>query len=671
MTRFVNNLQIGYRLYAGFGLILLLTVGLVVLSGLEMSKFSKSFDRLGGLGNETLLVAELDHNMGELRFAVDRYLRSKTEADMQHAVTAHEKLHDNIARAQKELQSAAGMALLNDILAHSIAYQNGLLQIGELTRQESLLINLKINKLEAQIIETLKKFNAHLTNLGLLSTAKSVGSVEVNLQVVRVALAKFAESNDPVEIGRMRNAFMESQAGFDQVDSGLGVEFDDFTLPLKTGLPDYSRFVEDMFKVVSQSKMIRETLEITGRTISEKITQIGKSAIDDQKQLQSEMSISVAQAKNQNILIATMATIFGMSIAWFIGRGITRPVLALTTTMGQLAGRNWTVEVRDTERKDELGQMARTVLFFKENGLAHERMQTEAGQQAARQRQVARKKLVDEYVVPFEQKVAGALGTLAGASGELQAMAQSMHTISEQGQRQSGSAATASEKASANVQSIASAGEQLSISINEIAGQVADSARISTEAREHARTTNIEIKGLAEAANSIGEVIKLISDIASQTNLLALNATIEAARAGEAGKGFAVVASEVKSLATQTSKATEEIGSKISLIQSATRKSVSAIEVITGTIARLNEISTGIAMAVEEQGVGTKDIAHNVQLAARGTRAVSSSVSQVAQLVNETGGVASKVLNAAEELTRQGQVLRGDVDYFLEKIRAA
>lgn len=671
MTQFVNNLKISYRLYACFGLILLLTVGLAAISGLEMSKFGKSFDKLSSLANETLRVAELDHNMGELRFAVGQYLRSKTDEDLQRAITAHGRLHGNLAGAQKEVQSAAEKALLSDILAQSIAYKDGLLRIGELTQQENLLINVKIGKLEIEIIETLKKFNAHLTNLGLLSTAKSIGGVEVNMQIVQVALAKFSESNDPKEVGRMRDAFMESQAGFDQVDSGLGADFDNFTLPLKTDLPTYGKLAEDMLKLTSQSKTIRETLESAGLTISEKITEIEKSLTYEQKQLQLEMSISVAQAEKQNILIAAMAVIIGMLIAWFIGRGITRPVLALTTTMGQLADRDWTAEVQDTERSDEMGQMARAVLFFKENGLAHERMQTEADQQAERQRHATQKNLLDEYVVPFEQRVDGALDALAGASSELQAMAQLMHTISEQGQRQSGAVATTSEEASANVQSIASAGEQLALSINEISSQVSDSARISMEAREHARTTNIEIQFLAEAADNIGEVIKLINDIANQTNLLALNATIEAARAGEAGKGFAVVASEVKNLAAQTSRATEEIGGKISLIQTATRKSVSAIEVITNTITRLTQISSGIAMAVEEQGVGTKDIAHNVQLAASGTRAVSSSVSQVAQLVNESGAVASKVLNAAEELSRQGQVLRSDVDYFLEKIRAA
>ena len=215
------------------------------------------------------------------------------------------------------------------------------------------------------------------------------------------------------------------------------------------------------------------------------------------------------------------------------------------------------------------------------------------------------------------------------------------------------SVAAASEEASTNVQTVASAGEELFSSINEISRQVAESARISNEASEHAQQTNVQINGLAEAAQGIGEVISLINDIASQTNLLALNATIEAARAGEAGKGFAVVASEVKNLATQTGKATEDISVKIAQIQTATQQSVTAIGTITHTIGRINEISTMIASAVEEQGSATQEIARNVQEeAARGTQEVSSGISHVSQVVGETGAAATQVLSSAGELSR-------------------
>jgi methyl-accepting chemotaxis protein len=188
---------------------------------------------------------------------------------------------------------------------------------------------------------------------------------------------------------------------------------------------------------------------------------------------------------------------------------------------------------------------------------------------------------------------------------------------------------------------------------------------------EQANRTNTQVEGLAEAAQKIGDVVKLINDIAGQTNLLALNATIEAARAGEAGKGFAVVASEVKSLATQTAKATEEIGSQISTIQSATKDSVQAIQEIGKTIAEINQIATTIASAVEEQGAATREIARNVQQAASGTTEVTSNISGVNQAASETGAAATQVLSSAGELAKQGETLRLKVDEFVAKVRAA
>jgi len=208
-------------------------------------------------------------------------------------------------------------------------------------------------------------------------------------------------------------------------------------------------------------------------------------------------------------------------------------------------------------------------------------------------------------------------------------------------------------------------------SIAEISRQVSESTQIATKAVEEAARTNTTVQGLADAAQKIGEVVSLIQDIASQTNLLALNATIEAARAGEAGKGFAVVASEVKSLAAQTAKATEEIAGQIAAIQGATKEAVEAIRTIDGTIGRMSEISTAIAAAMEEQGASTKEITRNTQEAARGTQDVSQSIGHVNQAAAETGTAASQVLNSSDALGRQAETLRGDVDEFLAKIRAA
>jgi methyl-accepting chemotaxis protein len=231
--------------------------------------------------------------------------------------------------------------------------------------------------------------------------------------------------------------------------------------------------------------------------------------------------------------------------------------------------------------------------------------------------------------------------------------------------------ASVSEEASTNVQTVAAATEQLSASINEISRQVAESTNIAGEAVAQAEQTNAGVQALADAAQRIGDVVKLISGIAEQTNLLALNATIEAARAGEAGKGFAVVASEVKSLATQTAKATEEITAQVAAIQGATGASVQAIQAIGGTINRVNQIAAAIAAAVEEQGAATQEIARNVQQASNGTTQVSGHIASVSQAAGETGVAAGEVLSSAKGLARLSEALRDDVDRFVGNIRAA
>jgi methyl-accepting chemotaxis protein len=271
----------------------------------------------------------------------------------------------------------------------------------------------------------------------------------------------------------------------------------------------------------------------------------------------------------------------------------------------------------------------------------------------------------------FESSVKGVVQAVAGSAGDLRGHAQKMTTLADDATARATAVAAASEEASTNVQTVASAAEELSGSITEISRQVAQSTKISGQAVDEAEKANAQVRALAETAQKIGDVVKLINAIAGQTNLLALNATIEAARAGEAGKGFAVVASEVKSLANQTAKATGDIAAQVAAIQEATRTAVEAIKSIGGTIGRINEISTAIAAAVEEQNAATNEIARNVQQASQGTNEVSANITGVNQAASETGKAAAEVLRAAGLLTQQSDSLGREVDGFLQKIRAA
>ena len=271
----------------------------------------------------------------------------------------------------------------------------------------------------------------------------------------------------------------------------------------------------------------------------------------------------------------------------------------------------------------------------------------------------------------FEASVKAVADDIANAAGQLQTTAERMAATSEETSRQSAAVAAASEQATQNVQTVASASEELSASIREIGSQVVQSTERIGAAAAQANQSDAQMQGLAEAARRIGDVVKLINDIAGQTNLLALNATIEAARAGEAGKGFAVVASEVKALANQTARATEDIAAQIKAIQDATTASADSIHGITETIAKVNETASAISAAVEQQGAATQEIARNVQQAAQGTHEVSANITGVSQAAQETGGAAAEVLASARDLAKSGGTLKQQVESFLREVRAA
>jgi methyl-accepting chemotaxis protein len=361
----------------------------------------------------------------------------------------------------------------------------------------------------------------------------------------------------------------------------------------------------------------------------------------------------------------------GLAAALWIGiKGLSQPIARLKSVMEALAGNNLSVDVPGTGRRDELGEMARTVEVFKKNGLEVERLKGEqqvVEKRAAEQRKADMVKLADN----FEGAVGEIIETVSSASTELEASAGTLTKTAEHAQQVTTTVAAASEEASTNVQSVASATEEMASSVNEISRQVQESARIANEAVSQARSTTERVSELSKAATRIGDVVDLINTIAGQTNLLALNATIEAARAGEAGRGFAVVASEVKALAEQTAKATGEIGHQITGIQAATQDSVGAIKEISGTIERLSEISSAIAAAVEEQGAATQEISRNVQQAAQGTQQVSSNITDVQRGASETGSASSQVLAAAQSLSRDSNRLKLEVGKFLNTVRAA
>jgi methyl-accepting chemotaxis protein len=388
----------------------------------------------------------------------------------------------------------------------------------------------------------------------------------------------------------------------------------------------------------------------------------GKKAADQGAAIYASTKWVVALAL---IFAAVLCAILG----WWLVAGVSTPIQHMTDAMKRLAGHDLATEITGLGRKDEIGAMATAVQVFKDSMVKAEQLAREQQLDHAQKEQRAAR--IEAINATFDRQASEALNFLASAATELRATAGGMSDNADLASKQAGAVAVAADEASSNVQTVAAATEELSSSIQEIARQVVQSSTIAGQAVQEAAATGGTMQTLSEAAQKIGEVVRLINDIAGQTNLLALNTTIEAARAGEAGKGFAVVASEVKNLATQTARATEDISAQVAAMQSSSGNAVAAIERIDATIGRMNEISTSIAAAMEQQGAATQEIARNVQEAARGTTEVSSNIAGLNQSVEETGAASVEVLGAADELGQQAEQLRARVGTFLADIRGA
>ena len=407
--------------------------------------------------------------------------------------------------------------------------------------------------------------------------------------------------------------------------------------------------------------------------IAGRLDDTGADLMRDYRTISTEVAADAASHIDQtidiSIIVGILSLVLGASLSLLVSNSISRPVNAMTNAMQTLAAGDTSVAIPATGNKDEIGDMAKAVQVFKDNAIrvsALQKEQEEAKTRAAAERRRAMLALADG----FESAVMGLVTTVSSQAGQMQASSQGMSAAAQRSQVQATTVAAAAEQATANVETVAAASEELSSSIAEISRQVADAARISQSASEETERTNRMVHGLAEAADRIGKVVSLITDIASQTNLLALNATIEAARAGEAGKGFAVVANEVKHLASQTAKATEEIGTQIGAVQEETRRAVDAIRNIGTVIEQVRQISIGISSAVEEQGAATQEIARNVQEAAQGTQEVSSNIAGISEAATATGAASQQVLSGSNELARNSTQLRAEVTRFLDGVRA-
>ncbi|WP_083909505.1 methyl-accepting chemotaxis protein [Rhodopseudomonas sp. B29] len=584
--------------------------------------------------------------------AAQQALKSAINRSLQSADDPQQR--DRIARLSGEFDRLAGVfadiqSLKND---SALLVQNRLVRGGNSLRYkiEDLASEAGENNLPAVQLGAKQVSGQFLAATTLVSTF--VINFDRSVAASALARLKFVENS--------LRAIAADDADIKERLKEINGLLADYTQAL-TKLVDNAKEIDDRAGRMLQGE----------QTIAADSNAMKADFVASQQRLEHESDRTIAATERLVAMLGVGGFLLGAVLAVLLGRGISRPMQTMCAAMRRLAGGDFEVVLPGLGRRDEIGEMAAAVEAFKVEAARKAAQDAEAREQGAAASREARRAELIGIADEFESAVGAIVAHVSEAAEQLARAADSLTSTAESTQTLSGAAAEASRQASANVQSVATATEELSASVGEIGRQVGQSSSIAAGAVEQAHQTDGRIGKLTQAADQIGAVVQLINAIAEQTNLLALNATIEAARAGDAGRGFAVVAAEVKSLATQTAKATEDISTQVAEMQQATRDSVAAIKSIGDTITEISTISASIASAVAQQGAATREIAGSVQSVAHGTEQVAGNILAVNRGAADTGTASEQVLQSARSLSSESARLRSELDRFMANIRAA
>ena len=659
----LQDLRVGLKLAAALTCILIIVMLLGAKSLWSLDRIDASFRSYEDATQQAMTTDKLRRDVLAFVGAAREYVARDTDERLQVTLGLYDEIQTSLAAAIEHGNGRYGDAV-KATSKQITSLRTSFVSLADLRASRNLLVAERIRTPGTEARRALAAFSDQALQAGRAEIAVRASTAAMHLLLARDYAARYLEEFRQADLDRARLEIRQAQAQSEPLRprglaSGVIERLEIIAAALQevSGVYETERAAADRFFGPDLDALELRTAEML-------------AAADAVEAASRE---GLASERRGVFLTIPLAIAFAAFVALLAGfwltRSVAKPIRGMTTAMGRLADGDMAASIPAIGRRDEVGQMAQAVQVFKDSMIEAERLSAERA--AAQETQIARTKRIDGLTSAFDAAVKEVLQGVSNAAEEMNATAQSMSSIAEETRGRATSASSASTQTSSNVQTVASAAEQLSGSISEISRQVQQSAKSSREAVGQATETQETVHRLARSAERIGEVVNLISDIAEQTNLLALNATIEAARAGEAGKGFAVVASEVKSLATQTTKATEEIGQQIAEIQGATGGAVEAIEVIAKTVEELSGIAGSISAAVEEQTAATDEIARNVQEAASGTGEVTRTLADVNGSADETSQVAGQVLSAVEELGRQTDGLRSEVDSFLESVKAA
>jgi methyl-accepting chemotaxis protein len=670
LTRRLPTLRFRAKISIGFGLVLVISAVSLYVAYLGFEKVSSAVASWRTSVSEADLARNIDRELIAYRASVRYFVVTGKEDDAKTARDAEAGLRGAVEQAIKGASKPGRRDALNRLAAEFKNFADTFAELLKVKQESENLTRNALTRNEMSLeykLDDLASTAAEVEQPAVEFEAKRIAA---QLQSIRVFTNTFVITGEPsaATSSLSRLSFVENTLkGITSADEKVGPLVKETNALLKAYRDAITKLVENK----------RTTDELTtlmsgsAGAIMQAASAMKADLVAEQQRFEAESHAAIGETERLILMLAIGGTLLGAVLALVLGRGISAPMTAMCRAMRELAGGNFDVVLPGLGRRDELGEMAGAVEEFKLQAVAKAERDATAQDAQNKAAGAARRAELIRFADDFETAVGSIVSNVSSSAGQLEQAAGILTRTADTTQGLSSQAAGASEEASSNIQSVASATEELSASIDEIGRQVHESNRIAEAAVGQAQATDTRIGKLSRAATEIGDVVKLINAIAEQTNLLALNATIEAARAGDAGRGFAVVAAEVKSLASQTAKATEDISNHIAGMQDATQESVAAIKEIGATIAQISNIASSIATAVEQQGAATSEIARNVQSVATGTREAASNIVQVNRGATETGEASGEVLHSAKALSSESTRLRAELDRFMRNIRAA
>jgi len=663
-----NDMKFGVKLLIGIGGILILLLINSAASFFGLLQAGGALTRYQQLTIQAAQVTAARSDLLEAAAEVQQFLIDGSAESAEKAQAEISAVREDLEVAEKGATTDAARARLSSIQVELAGYETAFDTVV-VSRERRDVASAEINQLGSELEQKLTAIMAEANEAYDAELAYKAGQVLRSMLIQRAELNRYLLDQKPETFALVAAEKEPLESSFGELVASLQFGQDDgLTEALKANVAAYQQgllSVRDL--VVSLNGILDAELEPAAAGILADAADAYEFIREEQTMIGMEAQDGIEQTEILSVVATLICVVIGLAATFLIARGISKPIKALTAVMARLAAGESSTEVPMTERGDEMGEMANAVLVFRESMLKAEELQ-EASRKDQERRE-NRTRQIEELTKNFDSTATETLTSVSEAAENLRGSANSLTQTADRSSNMAGMASSASNQATENVQTVASAAEELSASITEISQQVSRSTQVADQAVEDAEQSRVLVHRLADNSAKIGEVVKLITDIAEQTNLLALNATIEAARAGEAGKGFAVVASEVKNLATQTAQATEEISTQIQTIQDDTKHTVSSIQHIAERIEEINRISAGVATAVEEQSAATQEIARNVSDAAASTGSANENISGVSEATRETTAISGEVLSASEQVSAKSGDLSQVVQRFLGEMR--